>query len=1625
MRDLTEGALFTFHESDVVGLEGVSVPNKDTPDWWLRVARLREKPPPQPDGVYLLWLLPLRPGADPFVRPTLVSELMVSLPIEEASDLIEAGLALADDAMRPKGEAAESVGRVDLLLRLENLTEFGGAFAEWVDSSWAEWERAERPRRKSIAFYNRLFEIQQRMSSMGDDVPIETVVGVGLARWDRPEGRVNAPLVEALVELELDPDDGTMEVRPRTQAPRLTLRAFDHLELPAVGKLQKDAAAALHRAVDDPDVGFSPHDPEGFKSVLRMCQSRLSADAVYTPDERGETDRSLGPIDRTLRITDTWVLYVRQRSSNFRCDDITRLKEAIEQIEESDLPRPAQQITRKPDDKLLAGEKFDLTHVALDGIERPPFAGGASMEPETEEQPFFFPLPCNAEQVEIARRLEHPDASGITVQGPPGTGKTHTIANIISHYMATGRRVLVSARSPEALSAVQGKLPESIRDLAISVIHSDTEGARRLEQAVRILAAQIKQIDAKDYRQRQQQLDAELVRVRKDLAETDERITEYAKMNVREVAFRGEGLKPMDLAAKVAAERADHAWFKDKLDLPPRFDPLFGDRHVAEARHIRKELGDDLAYGLDEFPNPAALPVVAKLLSAHAVLADEDKAASMTSAGQLPFVSIGPDSVGHARLLRSWLDEAANWREGLGSEDGWLIDAYGLLVGAKHAHPSLRDTLRSLLVEWVGLADQGREYVQRGVHVPDAGPAQEAFEKAISQMAAGQKAFGLFSFGSTATKVKACIAEVQVDGAAPGGREAWGCICGYLDWRRRGRGFLGRWSTVAATASLPHTFGEWPEASARLIGYGEPIGRMDRLHRVADDHCGAVAALFPWGVNANRVVQHLEISPTREALAAALDKEGHAGAHALLGGLEAIGKLAGRPFHSSVADVAQALGKPELDPRKLAEGWQGLLEEANRLHSLQPQRQRLETIAANVRESGAPLWAQALLTEPAAGDDPWTPETWAASWEWARADGHVRKLSDREAFAKLTEQHAELEVRQRQVMEELVRVRTFLGLKQGVTAKIAAALQMFAMKVQQLGAGTGKAAARHRRAIRGATLDAAGAVPCWILPEWRVAEQLPSELGVFDLVIVDEASQSDITCIPTILRGKKLLVVGDDKQVSPSAVGMDDKTVIQLRETYLRGMEAAKFLEPTTSLYDIASICFPGGVLTLREHFRCVEPIIAFSSRFYPEKLIPLRVPSATERINPPLVDVYLPNGRRSRDINEAEADYIVQEMKTLLDQPSYASRTFGVISLIGDKQAKLIQARLVAELGTEAITCHRIMCGNASTFQGQERDVMFLSMVACPNTVRSQVTHLIEQRINVAMSRARDRMYLVRSVAASMLQPKDLKLAVIEHFADPMKDARASLDHQVLEDTESPFEREVGAMLLGRGYRIRPQVRVGTFRIDFVVEGDGDRRLAVELDGDRYHGPDRWHEDILRQRSLERVGWTFWRCWGSHWFADKQGCFNDLLTTLDQMGITPVGMAQMSAHEYVEHRVGGAERGLGESAQTAVAESGHPVLATVNAAAPTLSSAMTSAPSMTSNEDIIEVGDTVTIRYDDNRVRSYELTRGANILEAGKLSVKQPLAEALLGKGIEDEIELVVDDKSQRVVIEKIRKAA
>lgn len=391
-------------------------------------------------------------------------------------------------------------------------------------------------------------------------------------------------------------------------------------------------------------------------------------------------------------------------------------------------------------------------------------------------------------------------------------------------------------------------------------------------------------------------------------------------------------------------------------------------------------------------------------------------------------------------------------------------------------------------------------------------------------------------------------------------------------------------------------------------------------------------------------------------------------------------------------------------------------------------------------------------------------------------------------------------------------------------------------------------------------------------------------------------------------------------------------------------------------------------------------------------------MPTADERIDPPLVDIYVADGKRTGDkINHREAEVIIEEIKHIVDTPALAKigtsenwRSIGVVSLIGSKQAALISRLLLQELGEEAILRHRIACGDSATFQGNERDIMFLSMIADSGNKNAQTAEQFQQRFNVAMSRARDRLYLVRSVRGEDLKEVDLKAKVIRHFADPMSgNAKPTRDLEARCDSD--FEREILRRLVARGYRVIPQVGAMGYSIDLVVEGSGNRRLAVECDGDKYHGPERWADDMNRQRILERVGWRFWRCWSSSFTVDPEGCMADLVDTLDRAGIEPIG-AESEDGSYTEHR-------------------------TVKRTESSIFSAPDEAG--TGKPFAIQPGDRIVVRFlDDNKMLSFVFIQNRNDPDNGLVSVGSPIGHAVAGADVGEEIEFEAGGVTRRLLI-------
>jgi tetratricopeptide (TPR) repeat protein len=504
-----------------------------------------------------------------------------------------------------------------------------------------------------------------------------------------------------------------------------------------------------------------------------------------------------------------------------------------------------------------------------------------------------------------------------------------------------------------------------------------------------------------------------------------------------------------------------------------------------------------------------------------------------------------------------------------------------------------------------------KELVAKAVILPPEAEANDDFLEAVRRLGIGKSAFGL-PFGKG--EARKLITSVTVLGSAPGTSQDWALIQRVLDWRMDAKKSIARWNSVATEFDIEPQNGSLDAACRAMTLLQEFIEDTHQLVFGYDAKMPAeIEKVFGRQV-ADRVWDAPEatLKAITEALQAHCDKGRLAYAMGRVD--ELVMKLDG--CSGIVVDdvrrfLTEALGNKSHDEAALRKAWLSLQSELSRVVSLRSALVEIASASDLVEAAGGKKWAVRLRTEAAESDyDAVTPSSWREAWNWRCAVICLDKIDGHQELRDLFAQRKMLTMALARAYQDLVAEKTWLGVYHNSPPAIRQALQAYLNSIQALGAGTGVRAIRHRRTAREAMLSAYRAVPCWVMPEWRICETIPPELGLFELVVIDEASQSDIWALPALLRGKKLLVVGDHKQVSPSAVGVPEEKIKELRDRFLADQPFGSEMTPDKSIYDLARVVFAGNSVMLREHFRCVPAIIEYSNReFYEGDIKPLRLP--------------------------------------------------------------------------------------------------------------------------------------------------------------------------------------------------------------------------------------------------------------------------------------------------------------------------------------------------------------------------------------------------------------------------------
>ncbi len=424
----------------------------------------------------------------------------------------------------------------------------------------------------------------------------------------------------------------------------------------------------------------------------------------------------------------------------------------------------------------------------------------------------------------------------------------------------------------------------------------------------------------------------------------------------------------------------------------------------------------------------------------------------------------------------------------------------------------------------------------------------------------------------------------------------------------------------------------------------------------------------------------------------------------------------------------------------------------------------------------------------------------------------------------------------------------------------------------------------------------------WLMTPEAVSEILPLENDLFSLVIFDEASQIYIERgVPAIARGKKVLIAGDHKQLRPSSLGDGRMDTDDVDEE-----ESDAALEEE-SLLDLARFRFPE--LMLDYHYRSrYEELIAFSNyAFYKGRLN--ISPNTSKPSSPPICVHKVENGLWEDRRNEAEAKAVVNLLKEYLNDDK--GLTIGVITF-NSSQRDLIRDMLdkeCAENPNFAAKLHReenriengedvgLFVKNIENVQGDERDVIIFSLAYAKAASGKVVRNFGwlnqaggENRLNVAVSRAKRKIHIVTSIEADELKVDDLKNEGPRIFKKYLEYAYAvsrgntaaasavlssfNASSEKAEEAENVFADAVYDALKADGLNLERNVGMGRYKIDIAVkDGDGNYLLGVECDGNLYRRlPVARERDVHRVRYLESRGWKIYRVWSSKWYHDSRG---------------------------------------------------------------------------------------------------------------------------------------------------------
>lgn len=1113
---------------------------------------------------------------------------------------------------------------------------------------------------------------------------------------------------------------------------------------------------------------------------------------------------------------------------------------------------------------------------------------------DIKEEEILFVKDTNREQVDIAKQIEINDA--VVVQGPPGTGKTHTIANLLGHFLAQGKNVLITSHTKKALRVLKEKIPKNIQGLCISILDDDNSDMRK---SVESISEKMGHFTSDNLKKEVEELENIRIREYNELKDINNKMYIIKHKESQAIIFNGESFSIQEIGTFLRNNPKILEKIPGKIsDLIPC--PITNEEFRFLSNEYKEIIDKDeekeITLGLNEPTDYLDDEAFKNLIDSKKLAEDEFKetikGTDYIFKNKYLLIN-GKELVDLEKFKENYTGDFIP-KELKKNIEKWKIEA--AIAGLTNVGNRInwQNFIEEIKRTYKYSSDMAPKLFKKKINFSDLSLTNA--KQLVQEL---KNAFDNpgFLLNLNLKKAKNNIGDkVTLNGELIKDCSECTLILEYIDLLIQEKELKESWKELIeknegiSVDSLDGNLLDYAFETLKDIEYflnwthSEKDNLLKNIEKIGinkenlfDDTDISIEKIKNILTSVKDIEKIIEVS--NKALNLAKKNEEYS---LYLKNIDKITKK------NSILDNELKNSIENEDTEKYSlylEKLKNILIKENSYNKRKEILSKISKVAFD--------WYEALrngTVEPI--------EDVYEIWKWKQLSQELEKL-EKEPYEKLENKALEKVKNIRKATLELVEKKSWYHVLHFIEKKenllVSQALRGWEQTIQKIGKGTGKNAPLYRKQAKEKIATCQKAVPAWIMPMNKVIDTLNPAENKFDIIIIDEASQSDLSSLILLYMAKKVIVVGDDKQVSPLDVGKSIDKINTLRTKYIEGKITNHDLYGlNSSLYSVASTTYQP--LMLKEHFRCVPEIIAYSNKTsYNFKIKPLRE-SSSSILKPAVID-YKVSGIRDdkRKINMIEAKTVVALIKACLELKEYAASSFGVISLLGDEQVELIQKLIIEKIDTIDIEKHSILCGNPSHFQGDERDVMFLTMVDSnsgegPLRMMTDGTETArKKRYNVAASRAKDQMWVINSLDANNdLKTGDIRKEFLEYINNP-KDF--ILTEEIEKNSESIFEEEVVKYLVSEGYHIKQQWEVGAYRIDMVALFQ-DKKIAIECDGEKWHSTEEQiKQDMERQSILERCGWEFIRIRGSKYFKNPESTMKDVIDELNKKGIYPEKM--------------------------------------------------------------------------------------------------------------------------------------